>query len=149
MTTPIRWLSRLTLAAAALVFLLIGSRYVLDPASAAAGSGISLATLFGRTNVRAGVGGLALGSAAVALLCLFSANRLRLGLCFILAMLGPVLLVRLYGVAMDGTFLASRRILVPETLLLLLASIGLVLGRPRQALPRVSHGTRTMPGDAG
>lgn len=151
MTTLIRWLSRLTLAAAALIFLLIGSKYVLDPASAAAGSGMSLATLFGRTNMRAGVGGLALGTAAVTLLCLFSANRLRLGLWFVLVMVSPVLLVRLYGVAVDGTFFASRRILLPETLLLLLASTGLVLGRPRerQAVPRIPPGTRTTPADAG
>lgn len=74
-------------------FLLIGAKYVPDPASAAAGSEISLATRFGRTNMRAGVGGFALGSAAIVLLCLASVHRLRLGLWFVLLMVAPVVLV--------------------------------------------------------
>ena len=127
MTTPVRWLSRVTLGVASLIFLLIGTKYVLDPISAASGSGLSVPTLFGQTNMRAGVGGFALGAAIIALVCLASSDRLRMGLWFVLGILGPVILVRLYGVAIDGTFAASVHILAPETVLLLLTSTSLAL----------------------
>ena len=131
MTTLVRWLSRVTLGVASFVFLLIASKYVLDPVSAASASGLSVPTLLGQTNMRAGVGGFALGSAIIALVCLASPVRLRIGLWFVVGILGPVLLVRLYGVVSDGTLEASVRILVPETVLLLLASTSLALSRQR------------------
>jgi len=123
------WLARLVLAAAALLFLLVGSKYILDPVSAAAGSGMSLPTLLGRTNTRAGVGGLFLGTALISVVCLASRARVRTGLWFVAGVDAPVLLIRIYGVLVDGTLSASRRILISETVLLVLVLGALALTR--------------------
>lgn len=136
MTRSRLWFARGTLGFATLIFLMIGAKYVLTPAAAAAQSGLSFAALVGETNLRAGVGGFSLGCALVTLACLLSVARIRPGLWFVLAMVVPVLLVRLYGVAVDGTFQPSARILGAETVLFLLASLGLALTRrstPRRA----------------
>lgn len=138
MTRARLWFARGTLGFATLIFAMIGAKYVLHPAAAAAESGLSFLGAFGRTNLRAGVGGFTLGCGLVTLACLLSAERLRTGLWFILAMVVPVLIVRLYGVAVDGTLQPSLRILVAEAVLFILASLGLVLARrpaPRRASP--------------
>jgi hypothetical protein len=67
------------LGSATLIFFLIGFKYILDPVSAAASSGMSLPTALGLTNMRAGVGGFSLGCALIAAACLASRERLRLG----------------------------------------------------------------------
>jgi len=129
MTIPRPWIARATLTLATALFILIGSKYVLAPVSAAAESGLAFTTLVGQTNMRAGVGGFALGCAIITLVCLVSPNRLRAGLWFIAGMVAPVLLVRLYGVVADGTFEANRRIVIVETALLALATTGLAITR--------------------
>jgi hypothetical protein len=129
MTEINRWLARVALAAAALLFLLVGSKYVFDPSGAAAASGISLPTLVGRTNMRAGVGGFFLGAALISTVCLLSRRRVRAGLWFVAGVVAPVLLVRVYGVLVDGTFGPSRRVLFSETVLLALTLGALALTR--------------------
>ncbi len=123
------WLGRGVLALATLLFLMIGAKYVLSPAEAAESSGMSFLTLLGQTNTRAGVGGFSLGAAVVTLTCLASAGRLRIGLWFVVGLVAPVLLVRIYGVVVDGTFEASRRIVLPEAVLLILATSALATVR--------------------
>lgn len=131
MTARVSWLSRAVLAFATLIFFLIGSKYILDPAAAAAASGMSLPTPLGLTNMRAGVGGFSIGCALITAVCLASRERLRLGLWFVLGMVAPILIVRLYGVVTDNTLEASRRILIAETLLLSLSAVALFVGRSR------------------
>jgi hypothetical protein len=131
MTSTIRWFSRATLGFATLIFFLIGSKYILDPMAAAASSGMSLRSPFGLTNMRAGVGGFSIGCALITATCLMSLERLRLGLWFVLGMVAPVLVVRVYGVVSDNTFEASRQILLAESLLLLLSIAALFLGHSR------------------
>ena len=128
------WFGRGVLALATLLFLMIGGKYVLSPAAAAASSGMSFITSLGQTNTRAGVGGFSLGGALITLTCLSSAARLRTGLWFVVGLVTPVLLVRLYGVAVDGTLEASRPIVLAETVLLILA--GSALGIVRVAAIR-------------
>ena len=134
MTTREHWIGRTTLTLAAILFILIGSKYVMAPGSAAAQSGLAFTSLVGQTNMRAGVGGFALGCAIITLVCLVSPSRLRAGLWFVAGMVAPVLLVRLYGVVADGTFAASLRIVVAEMILLVLAASALVLTRERSPL---------------
>jgi hypothetical protein len=131
MTARVSWLSRVILGLATLIFFLIGFKYVLDPASAAASSGMSLPTPLGLTNMRAGVGGFSIGCALITAVCLASRERLRLGLWFVVGILAPVLIVRLYGVAVDNTLEQSRRILLPESLILSLSVVALFAGRSR------------------
>lgn len=131
MTPIIRWFSRAVLGIAILIFGLIGSKYILHPVAAAASSGMSLPSPFGLTNMRAGVGGFSIGCALITAMCVMSRGRLRLGLWFVLGMVAPVLLVRIYGVVADSTFEASRQILFAESLLLLLCIAALFLGRSR------------------
>ena len=126
-----QWFSRAILAFATLIFFLIGSKYILDPVAAAASSGMSLPSPFGLTNMRAGVGGFSIGGALITATCLLSRERLRLGLWFVLGMVAPVLVVRVYGVIADNTFAASGRVLFAESLLLVLSIGALFLGRPR------------------
>ncbi len=129
--TGSRWfIARAPLALATIIFLMIGAKYVLTPASAAAGSGLAFLSKLGQTNARAGTGGLALGCGLITLWCLVSIRRVRLGLGFVAAVMTPVLLIRIVSVAVDGTFAASARILAAETVLLLLTSVGLALTRP-------------------
>jgi hypothetical protein len=129
MTAPAKWLGRVTLGLATLIFLLIGTKYVHDPASAAAASGIALSSPLGFTNMRAGVGGFAFGCAIITLACLTSVNRMRTGLWFVIGMVAPVLVIRVYGVVTDGTLADSIRILIPETVLLVLAGAGIAASR--------------------
>jgi hypothetical protein len=125
------WFNRVILGFATLIFFLIGFKYILDPVSAAASSGMSLPTAFGLTNMRAGVGGFSLGCALIAATCLASRERLWLGLWFVLGILGPVLIVRLYGVAVDNTLAQSAQLLLPESVLLSLSVVALFVGRSR------------------
>ena len=131
MTLRVSWFSRVVLSLATLVFFLIGFKYVLDPVSAAASSGMSLPTALGLTNMRAGLGGFSLGCGLIAAACLASRQRLRMGLWFVVGILAPVLIVRLYGVAVDNTLEQSVRILLPESLLLSLSVVALFVGRSR------------------
>jgi hypothetical protein len=131
MTSTTRWFSRIVLGFATLIFFLIGSKYILDPVAAAASSGMSLPSPFGLTNMRAGVGGFSIGCALITATCVMSLERLRLGLWFVLGMVAPVLIVRIYGVVTDNTFEASRQILFAESLLLLLSIAALFFGRSR------------------
>jgi hypothetical protein len=129
MTTSTRWLARVTLGIASLILLLVGSKYVFDSASAAAASGLAFLSPFGRTNMRAGVGGFSLGGGLIMLACVASTERLHTGLWFVVGVFAPVLVVRLYGVVADGTFAESRTVLAPETLTLALAFVSLASSR--------------------
>jgi hypothetical protein len=131
MSARVIWFNRVILGFATLIFFLIGFKYILDPVSAAASSGMSLPTALGLTNMRAGVGGFSLGSALIAAACLVSRERLRLGLWFVVGILAPVLIVRLYGVAVDHTLAQSAQIILPETVLLSLSVVALFVGRSR------------------
>lgn len=121
--------SQVVLALAALVFFMIGRKYILDPVGAATSSGFALASSLGVTNMRAGVGGFALGCGIVAALCVPVARRAKIGLWFLITVLGTVFVVRVFGVLNDGTAVQSRPILTAEAVLVSLAAMALILLR--------------------
>jgi hypothetical protein len=130
------WLGRAIILAVTVLFTVIGLKFVLDPVHAAAGSGLSLASAVGYTNARAGIGGFPLGIAAILAFCLLSRRRHLMGLAFIVTVASVILAIRLYSVALDGTFAESLRIIAPEAAILAIALFTLRLERrlpPRSA----------------
>jgi hypothetical protein len=126
------WLVRFLLLAPALVFTLVGVRFLADPVRAAADSGIAADSPLGITNLRSGIGGLFLGAACVTVFCLLSARRLLVGLGFVATMIGVVLAVRLVSVAVDGTVRASLPVLCAEGVFLLLSVLGIFIESRRR-----------------
>jgi len=127
------WLSRLIVLAAAALFTMISVKFILDPHGSAAASGLSIASAVGSTNTRAGFGGFPLGFALILVFCLFSLRRLLPALASIAAVSVVILLVRLYGAQQDGTFSQSAHLLAPETVLLVLSLLGILMERRRLA----------------
>ena len=127
-----RWatlFSRLVLAAATLVFTMIGVRYVLNPAGAAAATGAVLNTPLALTTTRVGFGALPLAIAVFALLSLWSSSMLRAGVRLVAIVISSAILVRAIGMIADGAVPASSRLFVPETVILVFALTGLFLQR--------------------
>lgn len=127
------WLSRLIILAVAGLFTMISLKFVLDPQHAAAASGISIEPGLGYTNTRAGFGGFPLGFAVILIFCLFSSRRLLAALSSIVTVAAVILAVRLYGAAEDATFGQSAHLLIPETVLLIIALLGVVMETKRLA----------------
>jgi hypothetical protein len=125
------WLSRLTILAVAVLFTMIGFRFITDPLHAAANSGFSLESAVGYTNARAGMGGFPLGFAAILWFSLFSSRRFLPALGLIATVATVILVIRLYSAALDGTFGASAHILAPEVAILAVAFAGIWMERRR------------------
>jgi len=112
------WLGRAALAAAGLLLLMIGGKFIADPVGAGAASGIRLASPLALTNMRASFGAFPLGCALVAFASLRSRRWSLAGLSTVAAVLGSALVVRLYGVLADNTFQESRTVLTAEAVML-------------------------------
>lgn len=121
------WLSRLVLVPPAFIFALIAVKYITHPAQAAAAVGISLTSPLGATILRVGFGGFPLGCAIFIFACLISERRILIGLCFVATMVGVVLLVRVYGMEVDGTVKESMALIRPEVSLMVACFIGLII----------------------
>jgi hypothetical protein len=126
------WLSRLIILAVAGLFTMISLKFVFDPQQAAANSGIIIQPGVGYTNTRAGFGGFPLGFAAILVFCLFSSSRLLAALLSIVTVAAVILAVRLYGAAQDASFSQSAHILIPETVLLVVSLLGVVMETKRR-----------------
>jgi hypothetical protein len=126
------WLSRLIILAVAGLFTMISLKFIFDPLQAAANAGITIQPGVGYTNTRAGFGGFPLGFAAILVFCLFSSRRLLAALSSIVTVAAVILAVRLYGAAQDTTFSQSAHILIPETILLVVSLLGVVMEARRR-----------------
>jgi hypothetical protein len=126
------WLSRLIILMVAGLFTMISLKFVFDPQQAAASSGIILQPGVGFTNTRAGFGGFPLGFALILVFCLFSQQRLLAALASIATVAGVILAVRLYGAAQDASFSQSAHLLIPETALLVISLLGVVIETKRR-----------------
>jgi hypothetical protein len=115
------WFSRLVLLAATFVLAMIGRKFILDPVGAAAASNMTLGSPLAITNLRASFGAFPLGCAIFVLICLLSAGRRVTGLTFVATIVGTALVVRLFGIATDGTLSDSLRVLIAEGMLLTLS----------------------------
>jgi hypothetical protein len=127
------WLSRLIILAVAGLFTMISLKFVFNPQQAAADSGIIIEPGLGFTNTRAGFGGFPLGFAVILVFCLFSARRFLAALSSIATVAAVILAVRLYGAAQDATFGQSAHLLIPETVLLVISLLGVVMETKRRA----------------
>lgn len=127
------WLSRLIILAGAGLFTMISLKFVLDPQHAAAASGITIERGLAYTNMRAGFGGFPLGFALILVFCLFSSRRLLPALASIATVDAAILAVRLFGAAQDGTLSQSAHLLIPETALLVIALLGVLMETRRRA----------------
>lgn len=111
-------LSRIVLLIGAGLLAAIGAKYVLDPLVAAASSGLKLAAPVGQTNIRASFGAFPVACSLFIFACAPSRRMHVTGLLLLSIVIGTALMVRAYGVLLDGTFKESRTILTAESLML-------------------------------
>lgn len=126
-THAIPWVSRAVLLAALVVLTLIGRKFIGDPVGAAADSNIVLNSPLAVTNMRASFGAFPLGCALFVFVCLLTSSLRTTGLAFVALIVGTALSVRIFGIVADGTFAESLRLVVAESVLLVL-SLGAYAG---------------------
>jgi hypothetical protein len=126
------WLTRLVLLAVAVIFTVIGYKYLTDPVGATAPFKIHLGSAAAVTNMRVGFGAFPIAFALIALVCLLSEGRLLVGLYFVVATIGIVTAVRIFGLQVDGAAVETLKVLRPELVLLALSTISLFLEVGRQ-----------------
>jgi hypothetical protein len=137
------WLTRLILLAPTFIFALIASKYIVHPAQAAAAVGITLDKPLAATILRIGFGAFPLSCSIFTLSCLVSTRRILTGLGFVSIVVGVALIVRVFGMLVDGTVQESMGLVVNEAVMLLLFIAGVFIERGRrnklkQATPALS-----------
>ncbi len=130
------WIARALLVAVALLFTLIGFRYLADPVGRAAADGIALGSSMAISRVRVAFAGFPLGFAAIVLGCLVSTKRLLHGLVVVAAMIGVVSAVRAVGILIDGTTAEALKLLRVEVIVLTLSLFCIVLELARRRAPQ-------------
>ena len=119
-------LRRIPLVMFTAIFTMISLRYLVNPVHYAAVAGISFTSASGITVARVGFAALPLSFAILALLSLFS-SRWRLGGLYMLLTVDCVVIaVRILGFQLDHST-ATARLLVPETILLILSIVAIRL----------------------
>jgi len=126
------WINRFVLLGATLVFSMIGLRYIIDPAHAAAATGVTFNSAFASTTTRVGSGAFPLGLAIFAFACLISTRRLLVGVSLIATVITTATAVRIVGIVVDGPEPDSIRLFIPEGIMLILAVTGMVLETSRR-----------------
>jgi hypothetical protein len=121
------WINRLVLMAATFVFAAIGLRYIADPVTASAATGVTLTSPLAFTVTRIGFGAFPLGFAIFNVSCLFSRARLRTGVGLVVTVVSTAIAVRLFSLVTDGAAAESVRLFIPEGAMLALAIAGLSL----------------------
>jgi len=133
-------INRFVLVGAGLVFTMIGLRYILDPAQAAAETGVSLGSALAATTTRVGSGAFPLGFALFLFACLASKRTLLPGVSLVATVVTLAIVVRVIGTVADGPAAESLRLFIPEGVMLALASAGIFLEvRGRRAAFRASE----------
>jgi hypothetical protein len=123
------WLSRIVMVPPVIIMILIAIKCISDPIHALAATGVTLSTPEALTDMRV-IGGLALTIALVIATSIPSPPRLRSGHLTIMALMGLVLAVRLFGFARDGTTLAmgnQEMKFTGEIVFLTLNTLGFIL----------------------
>jgi hypothetical protein len=121
---------------------MIARKFILDPVGSAAVSQTRLDAPIAITNMRASFGAFPLACALVALASLTS-RRLHLGgLAVMASVIGSVLLVRIAGILVDGTYQQSHRLLAAEGTLLGITLIAIFAELARRSIEeRRAHST--------
>jgi cytochrome b561 len=120
------WLTRFILAPPAVLFAVIGWKYLSDPLEVAAGSGTILGSPAAVTDSRA-MGAIFLALAALTILALVSERRVLAGLAMVATVDAFVTGARLLGVIIDGTPQETMSKLVAELVLLTLMTAGVLI----------------------
>jgi hypothetical protein len=123
------WLSRIVMVPPVIIMILIAVRCISNPVHALAATGVTFSTPEALTDMRV-IGGLALTIALVIATSIPSLPRLRSGHLTVMALMGLVLAVRLFGFAHDGTTLAmgdQKVKLTGEIVFLTLNTLGFIL----------------------
>jgi fucose permease len=84
------------------------------------------------TVVRVGFGGFPLGFAIALLGCLIATRRLLAGASLVAAVIGAATVARIQGLLVDGVTSYNLALLRPETVLLTLSLVAVVLERRRR-----------------
>jgi hypothetical protein len=111
---------------------MIAARYILHPVESAAAVGMVFSSALGMTIARVGFGGFPLACSLFTLSCLVSRRRVFTGLTFVATVLGVVLGVRLFGMAIDGTVRENMHLVRAETIMLVLFAIAIFLESVRR-----------------
>jgi hypothetical protein len=127
------WFSRALLLIAAVLFLAIASRNIVDPAAAEGPVGIAFSAPGGVTVARVGFGAFPLGFAIILMACLVSERRLLLGLRLLSTLVVVLTAVRILGLIVDGPAAFTLKVLRPEIALTLLSTVGVYLESKRRA----------------
>jgi hypothetical protein len=134
------WFDRVVLAGATVLFSLIGIRYIVDPVGAVAPHAITLGSPEAITMMRVS-GGVFVGIAAVLFASILSERRTRGGIAVLAVVSIAVTAVRLFGLAVDGAGPFTLKVLKPEVALVVLSTLGFLLGGGRlRSRSQRSHG---------
>ena len=117
---------RIPLAMFTFIFAMISFRYLVNPVHYAAAAGISFTSYGGVTVARVGFAALPLSFAILALISLVSPRWRLGGLYMVLTVNSVVIAVRILGFQLDHST-ASARLLLPETVLLILTIVAIRL----------------------
>jgi hypothetical protein len=124
---------RAVLLLASVLFTLIGLRNVFAPLEEASAHAISLGAPEAVTIMRA-MGSVFVGIAAVLVVSSLSSDAGRLaGLRLLMVVMTSLTLVRMYGLIADGNAPFTRRVLVPEIVLVLISTSAYLLERRRRS----------------
>src|SRR5579863_1097484 len=112
------WIGRIVLLGATVIFSMIGLRYITDPIQASAATGITLGSALAATTTRVGSGAFPLGFALFTFACLISRQRLLIGISLVATVIITAIIVRIFGMVVDGPAPASTRLFIPEAIML-------------------------------
>lgn len=121
------WISRAVLAAATVIFSVIGLRNIIDPVHNSAQIGIRLGSALASTTTRVESGALPLGLAIFTLVCLLSSRWLFAGVGLVSVVVTTAIIVRVLGLFTDGPAPESTRLFIPEGVILALSVTAIVL----------------------
>ena len=130
------WLTRLMLLAPTIIFALIASRYLFDPIRAGAAVGLAFNTPRAITVTRVGLGAFPLACSIFTLSCLVSTRRILTGLGFVAMIMAVALIVRLFGMHVDGSVRENMGLVRAESIMLVVFLVGIFIerGRPSRVI---------------
>ena len=125
------WIARGALLFSVVDLGTVGILYIFDPATEAARATITAGEAAGLTNLRVGFGAFHFGIALIAAFCLLKAERVWVGLSIVSAITATAVVVRSYGLIVDGWHPRTVLLLQFESLGLMIFTIGLLAERMR------------------
>jgi hypothetical protein len=120
------------LVAPTVIFALIASRFLFDPIRAGAAVGLAFNTPMAITMTRVGFSAFPLACSIFTLSCLVSRRRILTGLGFVAIIMAVALIIRLFGMHVDGSVRENMGLVRAESAMLVLFIIGFFIERDRR-----------------